>query len=152
MRAFTLGLAVAVSLGGFACSSPHAQPRTAGAVSDANSGPQLDSTRFVSATISRSFDSQGRATNDRLTVKSPEELAALEAFFREVGTGQRGPQAGGWMPAVVIKFKPVIGREVRVASNYEMWSEGVGNWPVKPALKDHLDRLFTHRTVSAVAQ
>ena len=83
--------------------------------------------------------------NDRLTLSDPEQLAILESYFRQAGRGERGPLAGGWIPSLVITFKPALGREVKVHSNYQVWSEGIGDWPVKPALKDHVQRLFSRK-------
>jgi hypothetical protein len=113
-------------------------------------GPKLGETRFVSATITRRFDAQGRMTNDKRTVTEPQELAQLESYFREAGRGERGPLTGGWVPSVVVAFKPKVGREVKVHSNYLVWSEGTGDWPVKPALKDYIERMF-NRDATAMA-
>ncbi len=101
--------------------------------------------RFVTATITRRFDASGQATNDKLVINDPDELAVLESYFSQAGTGERGPQSGGWAPAVTIQFKPKLGRTLRVMSNYEVWSEGMGDWPVRSSLRDHIERLFAQR-------
>ncbi|HEX8523086.1 MAG TPA: hypothetical protein VF669_12585 [Tepidisphaeraceae bacterium] len=126
------------------CSSPNIRSG-AGASGAARAAGARPVSRFISATISRKFNSNGVATNDRRTVADTEELVALESFFPQAGTSERGPLSGGWQPAVTIQFKRATGRSVRVITNYEVWSEGLGDWPVRPALKDHLDRLFARR-------
>ena len=55
---------------------------------------------------------------------------------------RRGPASGGWVPSLVVTFKPKLGREVKIHSNYEVWSEGTGDWPATPAMKDYIARLF----------
>jgi hypothetical protein len=127
------------------CNSPSSGTgvRTAGGVSPvAGAHPQ---SRFTTATITRRFNAAGEATNDKLTITDPEELAVLESYFAQAGKGERGPLSGGWAPTVTIQFKPAMGRTVRVTSNYEVWSEGMGDWPVKASLRDHIERLFARR-------
>lgn len=134
--------AIALLAGCSSNSSGTPAVRTASGV-DASVGAKPVS-RFTSATILRRLDSAGTATNDHLTVKDPDELVALESFFPQVGTNQRGSGAGAWAPSVIIQFKPAQGRSIRVLTNYQVWSEGLGDWPVNPAFGDHLDRLFAH--------
>src|SRR5262245_3626411 len=113
-------------------------------------GPQMERSRFISATVTRRFDAQGRMTNDRMVVKDAEELARLESYFKEAGRGERGPLTGGWVPSMVVTFKPKMGREVKVHTNYEVWSEGTGDWPVNVGLKDHMERLFARNATASV--
>jgi len=132
------------------CSEPSGSAAQ-GSPSVAQTGPKLGQSRFVSATITRKFDSSGQMTNDRLTINDREELATLEAYFSQAGRGERGPLTGGWVPAVIITFKPALGREVKIHSNYEVWSEGTGDWPAKRGLKDHVQRLFSRKAEALTA-
>lgn len=133
------------------CNSSGSGSSTAGGIAAANgsaSSPQATS-RYVSATITRTFDSNGQATNDRLTVTDPNELVALQSYFASAGQGQRGPLTGGWQPSVIIKLKPAVGRQVRILTNYEVWSEGTGDWPAAAGMKDHLERMFANRVAGS---
>jgi len=124
---------------------------TAGGIAAASgsaNSPQASS-KYVSATITRTFDSQGQATSDRMTITDPQELVALSSYFPTAGQAQRGPLAGGWQPAVIIKLKPAVGRQVRILTNYEVWSEGTGDWPAPAGMKDHLNRLFANRVAGS---
>ena len=146
MRAILYACALAGALAAFGCDSSGVGggAQTAGGISP-EVAVKRPNTRFVTATIERRFDASGQMTNDKLTIHDPEELAELEAFFPDAGAGARGPEVGGWSPAVIVQFKPLLGRTIRVMSNYEVWSEGTGDWPAKRALKDHVERLFAHR-------
>lgn len=124
----------------------------AGNPSMAVQGPNLEQSRFISATVTRRFDPSGQMLNDRIVVKDPQELAKLESFFREAGRGERGPASGGWVPSLVVTFKPKLGREVKIHSNYEVWSEGTGDWPATPAMKDYIARLFQHNATALAGQ
>lgn len=104
------------------------------------------STQYVSATIMRKFNSKGVATNDQLVLTSPREVARLEKYFPEMGSGRRGPTVAGWLPKVIIQFKPKMGRTIRVMTNYQVWTEGTGDWDMRPSFKFYLDQLFANRT------
>jgi hypothetical protein len=128
------------------CSAPSGGTgvKTAGGVKAAM-GAHAQS-RFISATITRRFDASGMATNDKLTITDPDQLAVLESYFPQAGTGERGPQSGGWAPAVTIELKPALGRKIRVMSNYEVWSEGMGDCPIRASFRDYIERLFASRS------
>ncbi|MBA2707346.1 MAG: hypothetical protein H0U59_06040 [Gemmatimonadaceae bacterium] len=143
-----LGLMVAMLT---SCSQPSGGAGGAQAMATQD-GPRMGNSRFVSATVARKFDASGRVTNDRLTVTEPEELAMLESYFRQAGRGERGPLTGGWVPSVIVTFKPALGREVKVHSNYQVWSEGTGDWPVKGSLKDRVERMFDRKIVAALGE
>ena len=130
------------------CNQPSSGGSADGAAS-VSQGSGTGRTRFVSATVTRKFDGSGRLTNDRLNVSDPQQLAALESYFRQAGRGERGPLAGGWVPSVIITFKPTLGREVKIHTNYEVWSEGLGDWPAKDGLKSQIERMFDHKTIAA---
>jgi hypothetical protein len=141
MRVIYLAAALAtVVLVGCSAPSNGTGVRTASGISPAVGAHA--SSRFVSATISRRFDASGQATNDKLVINDPNELVALESYFSQAGTGERGPQSGGWSPAITIQFRPKLGRVIRVTSNYEVWSEGMGDWPVRTSLRNYIEQLF----------
>jgi hypothetical protein len=154
MRANSV-LVVVLSLmvaGLVSCNQPGGGSAGGGSAASIAQGPRIGASRFVSATVTRKLDASGKLTNDRLTVTKPQELAILESYFRQAGRGERGPLTGGWVPSVIVTFKPALGREVKVHSNYEVWSEGTGDWPVKGGLKDRIERMFDRKALAAAGE
>jgi len=65
----------------------------------------------------------------------------LAAFFPQLGTGSRSRIAGAWMPTVEVDFKAADGKVTHVMSNFEVWSEGRGDWAAQPGLEAHVTEL-----------
>ena len=142
MRLIALSLITSALIAG--CSAPAKQPQTAGGV-DSAAANSSNQSRYSSATVTRTMDSNGRATNDKITISDPQQLNRVMSYFPEAGQNRRGPLAGGWMPAITIHAHPKNGRAVVIRSNYEFWSEGTGDWPVDAGFRDYIDRLFRQR-------
>ncbi len=107
-------------------------------------GPS-ETTHYVSATIERLRNAQGRAATDQMALTDSGDLATLESYFPQLNSGERGRTVGAWTPAVIIHFKPALGRTIRVMTNDQVWTEGTGDWPISSDFKYYIDRLFARR-------
>lgn len=73
-----------------------------------------------------------RSTKITLDAASANRLAT---FFPQFGTGKDSGIAGTWMPTVEVDFTAADGTVTHVASNFDVWSEGRGDWPSQPGLE-----------------
>ena len=76
--------------------------------------------------------------------KIPLDAAAanrLATFFPQLGTRRRSGIAGAWLPTVEVAFKAADGAVTHVTSNFEVWSEGHGDWAAQPGLEAHVAEL-----------
>src|ERR1035437_1659287 len=80
-------------------------------------------------------------------INDPQELAKFASFFPQMGKGKKSYIAGGWMSGTDIKLYKadgtVISISVSVNDDYNVWSEGNGDWRVKGDLKTYLNKLRT---------
>jgi hypothetical protein len=136
-RLFAILIAVAMLAG---CKSPGTSaPSTGGAVESAR-GPAP--TTYTTASISRTQDSRGNVASGSLTISDPQKIAQLAAYFPNAGTGQRSDESSAWTASVTVRLKTTAGRTVRVRSNYKVWSEGLGDWPLPERFGRFIDGLF----------
>jgi RNA polymerase sigma factor (sigma-70 family) len=99
----------------------------------------------------------------RLKLLTPAGAARLASFFPGLGEGKQAPTAAGWKAGLTVRFQTApsstvriqtappsvagITRErrvleVRVNPALTTWTEGQGDWAVKPGLAEFLDELF----------
>ena len=81
---------------------------------------------------------------ERFEVTETEELLKLASYFPQMGRGGTGGDSAGWMALAEITFATADGRTVVVSvpSNpIDVWSEGQGDWPADPRLKQYLRSL-----------
>jgi hypothetical protein len=76
-----------------------------------------------------------RSIKIRLDAASANRLAT---YFPQLGRGQTSGIAGAWMSSVEVDFKAADGAITNVASNFEVWSEGSGDWATQPGLEAYI--------------
>jgi RNA polymerase sigma factor (sigma-70 family) len=125
------------------------RPPAGPAANPEGEAPEKDTPRtesaFVKAEVTVLTNQQGerRATPLQLTLADPKQIAGLAAFFPEMGQGKTGETPGGWKVGIQIKFHTARGDPLKVSVHWEgeVWSEGHGDWDVKPGLWDHLNAM-----------
>jgi hypothetical protein len=74
-------------------------------------------------------------------------MKKLTAFFPGLGEGKKSPTAAGWKAALLIDFHSDTDEKnhvlrVTVNRDYDTWSEGNGDWGVKPGLEKFVSALI----------
>jgi hypothetical protein len=116
------------------------------------SGQHLNSARategnepapFVKARIVQYFDADGQFMNGRmLAIDDAATIEQLTAFLPDVGKGKKSDTAAGWESSAVIRFDRKDKSTLRVATDFDDWSEGHGDWPVRGDLAGFVERKF----------
>ncbi|HET6881311.1 MAG TPA: hypothetical protein VFI31_14210, partial [Pirellulales bacterium] len=65
----------------------------------------------------------------------------LATFFPQLGTGKKSRIAGTWMPTVEVQFMAAEGTVTHVASTFDVWSEGNGDFAAQPGLEAYVSSL-----------
>lgn len=76
-----------------------------------------------------------RSTKITLDAASANHLAG---FFPQLASGKKSRIAGAWMPTVEVQFQAADGAVTHVASNFDVWSEGRGDWAAQPGLEAYV--------------
>lgn len=97
---------------------------------------------FTKAVVSLRVDEQNQPIDKTKEITDETEVLHLASFFPGLGEGKRSRVAALWEPTVEIHFTGADGKGVTVMSNFESWSEGKGDWPVKPGLKQYIRKLL----------
>lgn len=105
------------------------------------SGRSEEKPMFDKIEIERLLPLKAKATTVRTDRKTADKLVS---FFPGMGQGKNSDIAAGWKAAYRLTFVPDKGDPIKITvdSKGELWSEGRGDWRVKPGLKDFLDGLF----------
>lgn len=90
---------------------------------------------YASAIVTVRVRAPARSVKTTLDAASANRLAT---FFPQLGTRKKSGTAGAWMPKVEVDFKAADGAVTHVTSNFEVWSEGRGDWPVQPGLEAYV--------------
>lgn len=93
---------------------------------------------YVRAEVTISTCVQGSVSSESFVVHNRDEVCRLAAYFPGLGNGANSSQAASWVPSVRIGFIKTNGEANSVATNYEFWSEGHGDWPVNAGLEAYL--------------
>lgn len=104
-----------------------------------------DVVEFVNAKVTIYYDDQGRWVDGDEIVVEGAEFQHLLAFFPEVGMGKKGVAPSGWEAKVVIVLIRSDGTEQRVSSNFELWSEGNGDWPSAKEFRAYIEGLVVEK-------
>lgn len=93
---------------------------------------------YASARLTVRDYAPARSTKVTLDAASANRLAT---FFPQLGTGKKSRIAGAWMPTVEVNFKAADGAVTHVMSNFEVWSEGRGDWAAQPGLEVYVSSI-----------
>ena len=86
---------------------------------------------------------QGR----QVIITDTNTIERVLSFFPGVGQGKASPDAGGWESEVEVVLTRLDGRSVVIRSDFESWSEGPGDWPVKGNLKSYVEHLLADKGI-----
>jgi len=83
-----------------------------------------------------------RLRGKTIIVTDPQTVLKLLSFFPRMGQGRSSNIVAGCASRVSIVFVDEAGKEVKVASNYDVWSEGDGDWPMDPGFSSYISDLL----------
>lgn len=100
---------------------------------------------FARAVVTLHYDEKGQYLEGKtITLTDADKVRELSSYFPGLGQGRKSPMAAGWEGSLTIAFEHREGETVEVWTDPEMelWSEGHGDWKVKPGLRDFVLRQF----------
>lgn len=81
--------------------------------------------------------------NIAVEVSDPQEVERLSSFFSGLGHSRRSKRAAKWGPALSITFcENEASVTVTVDGDLIWWSEGKGDWPLRPEFKEYFMELL----------
>ncbi len=103
--------------------------------------------QYLTATVVQYLDLETQQPLDapvRTLITDTKEVARLSAFFPDMGQGKESSESGVWQPAATIEFE--LSREfsvlVKVSPNLDNWTEGTGDWTLKPDFAAYFKKLL----------
>ena len=85
---------------------------------------------FVSAEVRYIRTTSGKVLNKTVKLDKTEAVEKLVKFFPTVGRQRESDIAAAWKANVIITLTDKGGQEYKVDTNFEVWSEVSGDWPV----------------------
>jgi len=104
-----------------ACGKPRAEVKSAAVVEYVREGATQKNVHFAPVAVTAAKE--------------------LTAFLEGWDTDQKSSMAGAWMESAEIVFTLADGSRITVgiSSEFDHWSSGHGDFPVKPGLKDYIE-------------
>ena len=81
-------------------------------------------------------DKDWHRVNTSINVDDQGKAQRLKEFFPHAGEKRRSIVYGQWQSQLTVEFILLDGTRLRVDSNFDSWTEGFGDWPAKPGLKE----------------
>jgi len=117
--------------------------KEAPSTSNPQAAASLRNRGFIRAQIKRHFDAnENPVPTTAKTIDDATQIQKLIAFFPGCDTGRTSPITGNWKSHADVRVYRADGSSLLIKSDYKVWSEGNGDFPLRGPFRQYIATLF----------